>query len=187
MGNSSLIFTPNVDASNVAGGGIAWTDPQYADDEDSTSAYIIFPGAGTSDWCLCYGLGATATRLSVHETVTGLGCFVNGKTDIADTCRITSCQLTTSALGTPHATASVLDHSKPFVDSFKYYEVGGDGEMWGLTDAQMKTYVGAKFKGFRFEVSEETGGGDTIYIDGMYMVLYFDRRPSIRCAVGAGL
>jgi len=188
MSNSSLTLTANVNAQNVAGGGISWTDPQYADEEDGTNfANIIFAGFGTSDWCLCYSFTATATRISVHETITGLGCLINGRTDGVETVRITSCQLTTSALGTPHATASVLDHSKPFKDAFEYYEVGGDGTMWGLTSDEIKTYINAKFKGFRFEVSEEVGSGDTVYIDGMYMILYFDRRPSIRCAVGAGL
>lgn len=171
--------------SQVSGGTVAWVNPQYASVEDTINfAQAAFLGLDFSDWINAQPFNTTPL-LTVHETVTGLGCLVNCQADITDLCRITDCQITSA--GVQEAGTPTLDTTKPITDSFKYYEIGGDGEMWGLTDAQMKTFLNGKFKGFRFFITEETGAAANVDVDGMQMIVYYYRRGRVKCCTGAGL
>jgi hypothetical protein len=83
------------------------------------------------------------------------------------------------------AFSSDLACSKPIKDGWDYSEIGGDGEMWGLTDAQMKAFIQQKFQGFRFEVEEETGIATVVDVDGMEITVYWDEYRTL-ASLGCG-
>lgn len=186
MSNSSVTLLPNVDGQSIAYGIIPWIDPQYAGDEDSKYAYATFAGSDVSEWLLIYQF-LQMPAINTHMTITGVELVVGGYSDVDDVVRITEAQITTTAAGTQVIGSSTLDSSKPFITSYKYYSVGADGEMWGLSQSAMKTFLNSKFLGFQFSMTEETGTPAVAYVDTMYMIVYYDRRARVKCALGAGL
>lgn len=185
MGAHSTQVSTAVASTEIAGGGLAWTNPQYASVEDGTDfAQASFAGFELTEWINALTF-ATWPAFNARFTITGLGCIVNAQCDVADACFITHCMLTTS--GVQYAGTSDLSNPKPIENSFKYIEVGGDGEMWGLSDSGMKAFIQAKFQGFRFEVEEVLGGGANVDVDGMYMIVYYNIRPPLLSLLGAGI
>lgn len=177
------VFT-STGSTEIAGGGVAWVNPQYASVEDGVNfANITFAGFDLSNWINALTF-ATWPPLAVYPTrITGVMVSVYIMADIPDVARITHAQLTVS--GAQVAFSNDLDCPKPIKDAFEWKDIGGDGEMWGLTESQIRTWINSKFQGFRFEVEEETGATPVVDVDGMKITVYWDEYH-VRNLTGCG-
>lgn len=183
MGAFFTTLDTTTDSTSVAGGGVAWTHVEYAAVFDGTNyAQASFAGSDLTDWCR--GLNFKSWPTWIWErTITGLMCSIYAQCDTADACRVTHCSLYSNA----GFTGNDLAAAKPIETVLKEVQIGGDGEMWGLTSDQIKAYTGQKGQGFVFEVEEETGNPANVDIDGMFITIWYNRRIRALGSLGCGI
>lgn len=187
MGAFSTTTTTTISATAIAfaGSTVAFSNVGFASVQDGINfATASFAGLDYSEWCDANQFKRWPA-LRADDTITGLECQVYCQADVDSACRITHCTLTDT--GSVVVGASDLAATKPIATSFDYSIIGGDGEMWGLTSAQIKTYLGQKFQGFKFSIQEESGAAVNVDVDGMFMVVYYDKKPRLRCLLGGGI
>jgi hypothetical protein len=168
-----------------AGSTVTFTNIADASVQDGFAfANAVFAGLDYTEYCDANQF-KTWPAFRADDTITGLECQVYAIADKDSACRVTHCILTDA--GGVYAGSSDVAATKPIKDSWDYSIIGGDGEMWGFTSAQLKTYLGQKFQGFKFSIEEETGSAVSVDVDGMFMVVYYDHKPRLRCLMGVGI
>lgn len=178
-------LTTIIDSISIASGGsVAWVDVQYAAVEDASNfATAAFAGSDFSDYINAEQFGPVPV-FHPAAVITGIECQVNCHDD-TKSCRITEVNLTDNS-GTTFI-AGPLDCSKPMDASFGYMVIGGIGQLWGLTQAQIISWLNNKFSGFEFLVTEESGSASNVEIDGMKIIIYWDEPARIRNLLGCGI
>ncbi len=169
--------TKNATSSiNVASGGLggAWTNPANAAVENGSYATITIAVTQYSDYLRGICGAMTYIGPSATATITGVECQVLGFADFEDTVQITEAKLW-NGLSNP-GSAVAAPKPIPITEEWGHSgtSIGSDGEMWGLSAANLKTAVGAKFFGFQFYVENIIGPDTEISIDAMRVIIYYD-------------
>lgn len=163
-------------SANIAsgGGGGVWTNSAFAAVEDGNNATIALGATVYSDYLRATCGALTYLEPSGRVTITGVACEVLGFADTDNATQITYAILW-NGLGTAGSSVAA---SKPIPLSATWGDsgltIGGDGEMWGLSAADLKTTLGAKFFGFQFYAEEILGVGANVEIDAMRVTVYYD-------------
>lgn len=172
--------------TNVAGGGIAWSSVNDGRIQDGLNASVALGISDISDYIDSQKYTGFPT-LSGIAVITGVMVEAYMYADIADVAQATECYLTEATV----QQTGPEDAGKPIPDApdwgAKGCYWGGDGVMWGLTSAQMKTLLASKFFGTQFWVQETSGSfSPTVYVDDTRVTVYYDIPRRQLCALGAG-
>lgn len=172
-------------ASNIAGGGIAWTTPKNGAVEDGTYTTATLLAFEKTDYL--NGITGAASFSGFRPIITGVAAQFLGSATTGDIGQVTEIQLTHNGVGV--GTAQVIDKPIGTVEAWdeKGSIFGSDGELWGETSTSMYSLLtGSKFLGFRFWIEEIGGVGDSFQVDAMRIVIYYDK-PKRHSLLGCGL
>lgn len=188
MGDYYNIYTTSQDSTDQGGGVVAWTDVERIAVGDgipgsaTLGAFETTSYADSSKLAVTSGLGNSSFIAHPRAIVTGVLVEVVAQCDTDSSAQLTQVFLsdTTAQQG------NALSASKPIETSYKDVSIGGDGEMWGLTSAQIKSLVASKFFGVTILAEEIAGNRVFVEVDGVRVTIYYNL-PRILAAVGAGL
>lgn len=171
-----------VSASNIAPSVIPWVNPNNGAVEDSVYADNTLAAFETTDYLNSI---VSAFTIPGEAIFTGAYCEWLGFADVADTSSTLDGYLSTSSV----ALSSVVSGQKTIPTSPGWGDsgttIGGDGEMFGLSQAGMRTFVGSKFPGFAFRATEILGGAVNLSCDSMRVTVYYDMPRRLGC-LGCG-
>lgn len=189
-GQYSVTISTNASSvvTQLAGGGVAWTNPNQCKQNDTLYGEVTLGGFQQSDYINTHTWVGVST-FPARTTITGILVELKGYSTLADEFQIDTLYLTDNGV----VASSANDTGKPLPDaddgSFggKGLYAGGDGDLWGLTAAQALALVQQKFFGFKFLVTDFGGIGGTAYIDDTQITIYYDVRRPVKALTGAGV
>ena len=173
-------------SQNITGSGIVWTDPDKAAVEDGTPAKNFLNPSEQTDF-VNGTTGGFSFGTGITVTITGVLCEANAVADLNESAQIQEAYLT---VDNGVASSSPVGASKPLNDTYDWgnsgNQVGGDGEMWGLTSAGIKSLMQNKFFGCSVSITEIGGNAINVGIDGIRVTAFYNINAKTLAAMGAG-
>lgn len=149
-----------------------WTSPSSGAVEDSIFASAKLNAFEQTDFL--GSAGYSGFGIPAYARIDGVLAQVLMQADVPDSTQITEAYLTA-----PNGTISSSANSagKPISGSYgwgeKGTEIGGATDKWGMTNAQLQTWLGAKNAGFMFKVEEIVGGVTLVEVDAVRLTVYY--------------
>lgn len=159
--------------SQATFGGVVWSNDTQASIEDTSYADAALTGSDATDY-LDSRKYVGAPTLPSSAVITGVLVELLCYCDVADAAIITDGYLSDNSI----ISSSVESGNKPmpvapsWADKGTYY--GGDGIMFGLSAAGMKTLITQKNFGIQFAITETLGLPANVYIDDSRITVYYD-------------
>lgn len=185
MGAYSFTMTMVKAATEVSWGGIAWTNPDKAGVEDGVYATNDLNALEKTEYINCDQLSGLISLPALAQ-ITGILVELLGYADTDDVLYISEGWLSDGSVqqGSSVAASKPITTTEGWGEKGSYY--GGDGEMFGLSSAQLKSLITQKFFGCQYLFEEITGGGPYhLEIDSARITVFYDL-PRLFAVMGAG-